>query len=247
MQYSLRTKNIKINGIAATIHLPEIKNPPIIVMCHGFNSSKDSPKRIEIAENFCNNGFAVLRFDFYGHGKSCGKLEEFTISKGIENLQKVLDWIEEQKFLNSMKIGVQGSSLGGTIAILTAAIDKRIKCLVTWGSPIRFTELLTGEIVKNFEEKGFFELESGVKVGKCLYNDMKKYVIARAVEKINIPFLIIHGKKDDVVYFGNAEDIYKFAKGPKKLELIENAGHDLKNFSEAIDSTLSWFKRWLSD
>lgn len=239
-------KEIRIDGIAVTIHLPKIKNPSVVIMCHGFASCKDSLHRIEIAEKFCTSGFATLRFDFYGHGKSYGSFEEFTISKGIEDLKTILDWVEKQKNLNSKKIGVQGSSLGGTIAMLTAAQDARIKCLATWGSPIRFSELLTGKMVKSFEKKGFFELESGLRIGKCLYNNMKKHVIARAVEKIALPLLIIHGREDNIVHFTNALDIYKFAKGPKKLQLIDDVGHDLKNVPRVVDLTLGWFKRWLS-
>ena len=39
-------------------------------------------------------------------GKSYGKLENFTISKGIENLLAVLDWVKKEKKLNSEKMQI---------------------------------------------------------------------------------------------------------------------------------------------
>jgi fermentation-respiration switch protein FrsA (DUF1100 family) len=49
----------------------------------------------------------------------------------------------------------------------------------------------------------------------------------------NLPVLLIHGDKDKVVPFDNAEDLYKSATGSKRLVVCPNAGHNL--YPEAVD------------
>jgi len=47
-----------------------------IVVAHSFRNSMDEPVCIEAAQEFSNRGYAVLAFNFLGHGKSGGELKD---------------------------------------------------------------------------------------------------------------------------------------------------------------------------
>jgi len=69
----------------------------------------------------------------------------------MEDLEDALIFVQEQGYES---VGVMGSSLGGTVAVLTAAKDKRVKALVTWATPSRLDELFQGEVIKGLENLG---------------------------------------------------------------------------------------------
>lgn len=104
---------------------------PVIVFSHGMYSGKESPRNRKIAESLLEAGFAVLLFDFTGHGKSEGLLEESTIEQQVEDLGAALDFLEtHQDKINLLLVGINGSSTGGTVALLRASIDDRIRAMV---------------------------------------------------------------------------------------------------------------------
>src|SRR3990167_2947401 len=58
----------------AELWLPKgVNKPPVIVMAHGFGGLKDWGLQ-PYAERFVKAGFAVVRFDYRGFGKSGGQI-----------------------------------------------------------------------------------------------------------------------------------------------------------------------------
>ena len=54
----------------SAIYEGEDKNAPVIILCHGFHSSKDKPSTSRaLAQKLVERGLSVLRFDFTGHGQ----------------------------------------------------------------------------------------------------------------------------------------------------------------------------------
>ena len=137
------------HGLAGVFHLPREEVSTCVITCHGLYSSKDSRKYVDIARRFCREGIAVLRFDFRGCGESGGRFEETSLVGRIEDLDDALNSVKEKGYES---VGVTGSSLGGTVAVLTAAKDKRVKALVTWATPCHLNELLRGEAVEGLKK-----------------------------------------------------------------------------------------------
>ena len=46
---------------------------PLVIVLHGFTSSKDRTHTVAACEAMREAGFATLRFDLYGHGESGGE------------------------------------------------------------------------------------------------------------------------------------------------------------------------------
>jgi len=148
----------------------------------------------------------------------------------LEDLEGALDFVQAQ---GCESVGVMGSSLGGTVAVLTAGKDGRVKALVTWATPCHLDELFRGEVIKGLEK---------------LRRDAKKYDVSKAVKEVHCPFLIVHGSLDEQVPLSHAEVLYENANEPKGIQIIEGADHRLTNpihRREAVELTLNWFKRYL--
>jgi len=217
-------------GLAGVLHSPADGASACVITCHGFDSSKDSEKYVDIGRRFCGEGLAVLRFDFRGCGESGGKFEDTSLTGRIDDLESALDFVEKQRYGS---IGVMGSSLGGTVAVLTARKDRRVKALVTWATPCYLDELFRREVIEGFEK---------------LRKDVRKYDVVKALKETRCPVMIVHGSLDEQVPLPHAKVLYENADEPKNIQIIEGADHRLTNpihRRKAIELTLEWFKKYL--
>jgi len=217
-------------GLAGVLHSPNEKTSACVITCHGLYSSKDSEKYVSIGRRFCEESLAVLRFDFRGCGESGGLFEDTSLTGRMEDLESALDFVEEQGYEST---GVMGSSLGGTVAVLTTAKDRRVKALVTWATPCHLDELFREGLLEGFEK---------------LKQDIRRYDVAKALKEIRCPILFVHGSLDEIVPLFHANFLYENAKEPKDIQIVEDADHRLTDPSHrrrAIELTLEWFKKYL--
>ncbi len=217
-------------GLAGVFHSPNEKASSCVITCHGLFSTKDSGKYVDTAGRLCGEGLAVLRFDFRGCGESWGLFEDTSLTGRMEDLESALDFVQEKGYLN---IGLMGSSLGGTVSILTAAKDERVRALVTWAAPCSLGELFREGIIEGLED---------------LRRDAGKYDVITAVRDIYCPFLIVHGSLDELVSISDANTLYKNANEPKDITVINGSDHRFSasvHRRKAIELTLDWFGKHL--
>ena len=143
-----------------------------------------------------------------------------------------------------------GHSLGGKVALLKAAADKRIKCLVLWSTPALHQDILSKAFVDEVKERRsmwFNELGYGInkrQMESCLKHDGLK-----ALRHLRVPVLVINGSEDTSVPASHARKMFKSANKPKKLAIIKGADHAFLNSEhkkEVFELTSAWFKRWLT-
>jgi dipeptidyl aminopeptidase/acylaminoacyl peptidase len=216
--------------ITGVIRSPHEETSACVITCHGLYSSKDSEKYVSIAHRFCAEGLAFFRFDFRGCGESGGLFGDTSLTGRMEDLEEALDFIQEEGYES---VGVMGSSLGGTVAVLTAAKDKRVEALVTWATPCCLEELVQWEVIKGLEK---------------LRLDVSRYDVAKAVKEVHCPILVIHGNLDKQVPLFNAEVLIENANQPKNIQIIQGADHRFTNpihRRRAVELTLDWFKKYL--
>ena len=75
-------------AIAYKITLPEGFNPntdrcPMVILMHGIFANKGINPIPALARALAKAGIASIRFDFDGHGKSQGRMQDMTIEKGV--------------------------------------------------------------------------------------------------------------------------------------------------------------------
>src|SRR3989344_3074798 len=107
-------KNSRNLNISA-IYEGENKNTPIVVMCHGFASSKDQISNRDLARELVKRGLSVFRFDFTGCGQSEGNLGGLTPFSGLDDLKLAISQLPKHEF------ALFGSSFGGYVSLLYAS------------------------------------------------------------------------------------------------------------------------------
>jgi len=241
----------KISGV---IHVPNETPAPTVVFCHGFTGHRIEDHRLFVraARRMSREGIAAVRFDFRGSGESGGEFEDMTISSEMSDLNTVLSFLADRKEVLRDKIGVVGLSLGGVISILTSAQNQNVKAVCTWSSPAELRSLSTnveksfGMDSRNLFEKDYADLPNGYRVGKNFFIDALKHDVLDSCAKISPrPMLIIHGSADPVVPVQHARMLYDKAGEPKKLVIIEGAGHTFSGRTledKVIETTIEWFK-----
>jgi uncharacterized protein len=88
-----------------------------------------------IADYLTRNGFAVLRVDDQGIGKSTGNFGQATTADFAKDVEASLDFLEKQSMVNKEKIGLIGHSEGGMIAPMVADERKEIEFIVLLAGP----------------------------------------------------------------------------------------------------------------
>lgn len=242
--------------LSGALHLPERRQQvatPLIVLLHGFVGSKVGEHRlfVKAARHFTNEGYAVARFDFSGCGESDGDYAEVTVTKQLQEVQAVLDHLSSIKEIDARNIILIGHSLGGAIAAMTAALDRRIKKLILWspvGRPYEdISTILGSEAVKVANEKGQVDYH-GFYVSRSFLEDLKKHHPVEAVRLYKGPALVVHAEEDEDIPKEHAARYLAALHArpltqPAETHYIENADHTFSSYSfeeELFSTTTEW-------
>jgi pimeloyl-ACP methyl ester carboxylesterase len=156
-----------------------------------------------------------------------------------------------------------GHSRGGGISILKAREDSRVKKLCTWASLNEVGKYWTEEQLAQIKRDGVIYLPN-TRTGQMMPIKWQMYenyfanpgrlFIPDAVSQLNIPFLIIHGNKDETVPVSCAIEMQEWNKQAELL-LIENGNHNFggrhpwasdtlpADSETVIRETIAFFKR----
>jgi uncharacterized protein len=224
------------------------KNKPIIILCHGFVSSKDGNTFINFEKKLNEKNISTFRFDFFGHGESEGLFEDITISEAVDD---ILNAIKYLKNLGYKKIGLIGSSFGGIASIMAASKTDDLfvlglKCPVSdYYETIKRQK--SEEEINMWREVGFDfyikEDKTALRLNYNFYEDFKNNDAFEASKKINIPTLIVHGGNDSIVPIQQSIKTSKIIKNCK-LEIIDNCDHYFKE-KEHFEKMLNLFVEFI--
>jgi len=236
--------------LVGDIHLPDsVSGPfPCVIISHGYKSHRDSEKYFQIGHRFPLEGIAVLRFDHRGalSGESDGEFEDTTLSRRIEDVTAAIDALAGVPEIDSTRVGLLGSSLGG-MDVLMARSDK-VKARVVMATPFTFPPP-SDEMKSAFGENGYYDYSDGTRIKKEFYEDTQRYNLREEVQQIKCPLLIIHGYLDELVPRHHAEVLYRAVGSEiKDLKMIEGADHafsELDKLNEVLGYALDWFKKYL--
>ena len=102
---------------------------PGAVLCHGMGTDHRAMR--PVAQRLVRKGIAALTFDFRGHGKSQGIVDDNI----AQDVAAALRFLRSHAKVNPRRIGLVGHSFGAWVAILAAAQLKDIRALVSISTP----------------------------------------------------------------------------------------------------------------
>ena len=114
------------------LYKPQSANKiPAIVMAHGWGANKEMYLD-KYAAVFATAGFAVLVYDNRNFGDSEGEIrQEIDPWQQVNDYRHAITFLQTQCWIDEDKIGIWGTSYSGGHVLVVAAIDKRVKCLVS--------------------------------------------------------------------------------------------------------------------
>ncbi len=246
----------------------------LLIFIHGFKGFKDWGGFPYMMNKLAEAGFSTAGFNFSFNGVDRKSSMDFThldlfakntLSRELDELGCVIDhfYSNADKYnFDKEKIFLIGHSRGGGISIIKAAEDKRIKALITLASVSDFDRYSAGH-KKKWREQGYFEILNSrtnqiMRLNATLLEDIEnnkeRLNILSAAGKLNIPYLIVHGKEDLSVKFSEGEEIYKHTPNNLGEFLpVERTGHTFgvvhpfmgstPAFDSVIDNMIGFLKR----
>lgn len=223
------------------MHVPDDMHEkvPMVILLHGFCDDRNEINFVhtELSRRLCKEGIASVRFDMNGSGESDGLFEDMTISSEMEDAKVFLQFVKELVFVDTNKIALHGTSLGGAIASMIAGMyPQDIQALSLWcpASDLIYNlqkhKTLCGQDVSDIEEKGCADVE-GLKLSLKFYHDAltwDPYTIARHFDKqVNL----VHGDQDITASCQCSYDYKEIYQERAHVTIVHGAEHRFKSFA----------------
>lgn len=234
--------------LSASLEMPE-GNPgkcPLFIVIHGFTSCKERPHTLVACQAMRDAGYATLRADMYGHGKSGGDFRDHTLFKWISNIMTLIDNARRLDFVT--KIWLSGHSQGGLAAALVAGMEPdRVSGLILRAPAFMIPDgARSGELLgESFDPE---HVPDSVPTIKDLTLNGNYIRVAQtihaedAIDRFHGPVLILHGGDDDVVPVSCSEDA---AKRYRNCELTVIPGEN-HSFEFHQDQMQELIRNWLT-
>lgn len=206
---------------------------PIIILCHGFSTSKDGRTYVRLEEMLNDREISTFRFDFYAHGESEGNFEEITTSEAVDDVRNAIKFLKKSEYT---KIGLVGSSFGGLASILTASQSDDLY-LLALKSPVSDYKSMahtrhSEQEINDWKTKGYIDLDSvneeRRRLNYSFYEDAEKVDAYEEARKIKIPTLIVHGDEDETVPIEQSIKTARLIENCR-LEIIRGCDHVYSN------------------
>ena len=271
---TLKDKNKKVI-LYDVFHNNDFTKKPLVIFSHGYKGFKDWGAWDLVGEEFAKNNLFFVKFNFSHNGGTLKNPIDFpdlnafgnnNYSYELDDLERILTYFKKSnsKNIDLNSIILIGHSRGGGSVLIKASENSLVKSVITWAGvsdfKIRFKENTLGW--KDWKEKGVMYVENQRTKQSMphffqFYEDFKKnedrFNIKSAVEKLKIPYLIIHGQKDVGVLPDEGKKL-KSWNSTNELKLIESGDHTFsakhpwkfdflpKELKEVVLTTINFIK-----
>ena len=200
------------------------------------------------------HGYRAVLVDLRGHGESSGQWGTFGVVES-RDLVQVLDALEAGG-IRVEPVGVFGPSWGGAAALQLAAIDHRVRAVVTVSTFTSMREIVAvyvdryapwlGLLISDAQLAGAID-EAGHLAGF----DPDDADSMRAAAATDARILFVHGAHDADIPLAHARALHARAAGHSELLILQDADHRSIMRGEqgrmVTKRATAWFDRWLTD
>lgn len=239
----------KLSGI---LQLPDQKEQyPLVVILHGFTSSKEMPMLAELADDLEQAGIASLRFDFNGHGESEGRFQDMTVLNEIEDAKKAVSYASSLPQV--MSVSIAGHSQGGVVASMVAGElgNGKIKSLALMAPAAVLREdairgNLFGVQFDSLNPPEYVEIFGGHKVGRNYIKAAQNLPIYETAAGYHGPAFMLHGTGDTVAPYTYSLRYEKIYGKRSKVELLAGFDHEFtQDRTKAMHIVADYFTKQL--
>ena len=193
---------------------------PAVVLLHGYPAEKADllPLAAALAPEF-----ATLLVDQRYFGESEGRATTLGYRERGD-LERMLDFLEAR---GANAVGVFGFSLGGAVALLTAAEDARVRAVAAY-APFADLRALGRELYSRlWLAREPFVLALRLWSRLFFGADITRPAPAEAAARLAVPVLLVHSRGDEQIPFRHAERLQAALAGNRRaeFEFMERGRH----------------------
>lgn len=235
----------KLSGI-----LHETGSKQLVIVCHGFQSSKERIPMVNLAAVLEKEGISAFRFDFAGNGESEGSFQYGNYRREAEDLRAVVQHFRRE---NRVISAVIGHSKGGNVVLLYASKYNDVHTVVNISGRFNLEKGMEGRLGKDFllrlKQHGHIDVFN--RKGKFEYRVTEESLKDRLTTDIHAVCLLIqqecrvltvHGSMDKIVPAEDASEFAKFIPN-HKLHIIRGANHEYTSHQGELTSVVLDFLR----
>ena len=206
-----------------------------VVYLHGVADNRTSGAGV--VARFTKLGFDVLAYDSRAHGESEGDACTYGYFEA-RDLQRVLEAVEVDPIV------LIGVSLGAAVALQQAAGEPRVAAVIAAES---FADLRSVAV----ERAPFFFTPGIIRRAFALAEQQADFVVdavspVLAATRIQVPVLLVHGVLDSETPADHSRRVFSALAGPKRLILVDGAGHNGSLRAEVWPEIDGWLDAVLS-
>jgi pimeloyl-ACP methyl ester carboxylesterase len=202
-----------------------------MVILHGAGSAKEN--HADFARLCAASGWLALTYDQRGHGESTDEMGP----QAVEDVGRMAAMLGERDDVQSRRICVRGSSMGGFLAIHAAATSSALAGVIAICPA-------TEEGLRRGLRDGELEMRADA---DALDAWLAEHDVAEAASLLaGRPLMLLHARGDERVPYTASEEIFARATEPKRLLLMPGGHHrSIQHDAELQAASLRWLGRAL--
>lgn len=211
-----------------------------LILVHGLGANRAG--LLPMSVDLHARGYNLMLFDLRAHGQSEGDVSTLGI-KEVRDIRAAVGYLNAQPEVDVERIGIYGGSLGGSVALLSAAAMPELRAVVvdsTFASARWVIDHQLHALLNLPDWFGPLLLTLGSVEAGISPDDAAPAVAAAHLGQR--PLLVIHGTADTTFDVENARLIHAAASGPRDLWILDGVEHtgaygrDPSGFVNRLDS-----------
>lgn len=246
---------------------PRHERKGVILFGLEFGSNRWSSQ--SYCERLVAEGYDVFAYEPRNQGDSDKDSDyeplQWVTDRDLADARAALSYLHSRPDADPFGVGVFGVSKGGSLGLLLAAEDRRVRCVATDGAFATYTTMVPfirkwvsiyikrRDWIRTRIPDWFYGLLANAALGEVQGQRNVEFVgIEKAVRKLRQPWFAVHGGGDTYIKPEMAEALVGMAKktGHKELWMVDGAKHNMALHvagSGYHDRILSFFDRHLGE
>lgn len=219
---------------------------PTVIFMHGFTVDKVGMARLyELFARRCQEeGFVVIRFDFFGCGESDGDFRQMTIGSEMNETKAIFDWAKQQPYVDKDRIFLAGHSMGGLLATLMAPILKP-KGVLAWSPALIMYYEAARRAVSMMGPTDYGYDINGLELSEEYLKEASRMNFIQMAAGYDGPVMIVHGECDTEIPAACAYRYRQLYEEKLCIHLVKGANHQFTSLpwkKELYDVSVDFLK-----
>jgi dienelactone hydrolase len=234
----------------AHAHVPGALKPPVVVLLTGFDGNKEL-NWFKGVDDLTRRGISVLAMDSPGVGEAI-RFQGIPLRHDYEVAgSAAIDYLETREDVDASRVGIMAASLGGYYAPRCASMEPRFKACVAWGAVWDYHEVWRRRMAAAYEARlpvpaDHLMWNTATDSPDAALAAIEGFRLDGVVEKMQCPFLLVHGEDDQQVPVADAHRLFEAVGSEDKMLRIfgnEEGGSQhchVDNQSVAVPYIFDW-------